>query len=190
MDISKLENELETEVSNFVGISDDTSDEYKAALNTVHKLNQIVASQEELNLKKEKNISDDKYRDAQLKFEKQKHKDELLERDKDRQLDRERMNQQHQERMEELKVNRIKAENERTILEEQKKKSSKEFKLSLLKEGLLFFGKCAIVGGIIVVNMYAHANELRFERVENGIVPPRCKGYDATMNKMAEVFIK
>ena len=180
MDTSKLEKELETEVDNFVGISDDTSDEYKAALNTVHKLNQVVTSQVDLNLKKEKQDSDDKFRNEQLKFEKRKHKDDLDERQKDR----------HREKMEELKINRLKAENEAKVLDEQKKKSSREFKVTLVKEGLMFLGKVTAVGGILAVSMLAHANELHFERVENGIVPSRCKGYDATMNKMAEVFIK
>lgn len=190
MDTSKLEKELVTEIDNFVGISDDTSDEYKTTLNTVHKLNQIVTSQEDLNLRKEKQDSDNKFRDEQLKFEKRKHKDELDERQKDRILDETREENRHREKMEELRINRLKAENEAKVLEEQKKKSSHEFRVILVKEGLLFLGKCAAVGGIIAVNMLAHANELHFERVENNIVPPRCKGYDATMNKMAEVFIK
>lgn len=190
MDTSKLTKELETEVDNFVGISDDTSDEYKAALNTVQRLNQVVISQEDLNLKKIKVLSDDKFRDEQLKFEKKKHKDDLDERQKDRDLDETRERNRHQEKMEELKINRLKAENEAKVLDEQKKKSSREFKVTLVKEGLIFLGKVAAVGGILAVNMLAHANELHFERVENGIVPSRCKGYDATMNKMAEVFIK
>lgn len=190
MDTSKLEKELETEVDNFVGISDDTSDEYKAALNTVQRLNQIVTSQEDLNLKKEKQDSDDKFRNEQLKFEKKKHKDDLDERQKDRDLDETRERNRHQEKMEELRINRLKTENESKVLDEQKKKSSREFKMMLVKEGLLFLGKTVAVGGIIVANLFAHANELHFERVENGIVPSRCKGYDATMNKMAEVFIK
>lgn len=190
MDTSDLVKELETEVSNFTGISDDTSDEYKAALNSVHKLNQIVATQEDLRLKEDKQNKDELFRRDQLKFEKRKHADEMAQKDKDRILDEKKLEHQHQERMEELRINRVKAENEQKILEEQKKKSSRDFKLMMIKEGLLFVGKVACVTGIIVCNMYAHANELHFERVENGIVPPRCKGYDATMNKMAEVFMK
>lgn len=190
VDTSKLTKELVTEVDNLTGISDDTSDEYKVTINNVHKLNQVVTSQEDLRLREEKQNKDEVFRRDQLKFDKKKHTDEMDQRDKDRDLDRDRMEYQHQERMEEIKVNRIKAENEKTILEEQKKKSSREFKLAMVKEGLLFFGKAACVTGIIVANMYAHANELHFERVENGIVPARCKGYDATMNKMAEVFLK
>lgn len=190
MDTSELRKELETEVSNFVGISDDTSDEYKTALNNVHKINQVVISQEDLNLKEDKQNKDEIFRRDQLKFDKKKHADEMDQKNKDRTLDEKRMEYQHQERMEELKTNRIKAENEKKVLEEQTKRSSREFKLGMLKEGLLFLGKVSCVAGIMVANMYAHANELRFERVENGILPARCKGYDATMNKMAEVFMK
>ena len=190
MDTSILLKELENEVSNLKGEQDDTSDEYKRYINNVHKLNQIVTSQEDLRLKEDKQNADEKFRRAQLKFEKDKHEDEMSQRDKDRDIDRERMNNQHAERMEELKINRIKAENEQKILDEQKKKASREFKLLMAKEGLLFVGKVACVAGILVCNMYAHANELHFERVENNILPPRCKGYDATMNKMAEAFMK
>lgn len=190
MDTSKLINELETEVDNLIGESDDSSDEYKRYINNVHKLSQVVSTQEDLRLREDKQNKDEKFRRDQLKFDKQKHADDIYQKEQDRILDHDRMEYQHAERMEELKINRIKAENEKTILEEQKKKSSREFKLGILKESLIFTAKIACIGAIVVVNMYAHANELHFERVENGIVPARCKGYDATMNKMAEVFMK
>lgn len=190
MDTSDLRKELVTEVSNLRGISDDTSDEYRHTVNNVSKLNQVVTSQEDLRIKEDKQNKDEVFRRDQLKFDKKKHTDDMNQRDKDRVLDEKRMEYQHQERMEEIKVNRIKAENEKVILEEQKKKSSREFKIAIAKETLLFLAKTACVTGILIVNMYAHANELHFERVENNIVPARCKGYDATMNKMAEVFLK
>lgn len=190
MDTEKLAKELEIEVGNLRGISDDTSDEYKRTINNVHKLSQVVSQQDDLNLKREKNISDDKYRNSQLRFEKKKHEDELSEREADRELDRERMNQQHQERMEELKINRIKAENEKTVLEQQKKKSTREFWLGIAKEVGFFSAKVGCTALIVGLNLKLHANEIYLERHENGIISNKCKVYAANMDKMAEGFMR
>lgn len=190
MDTAELKHELEVECSNLIGIDDDTSDEYKKTINNVHKLSQVVSQQEDLNLKKEKNDSDNKYRDAQLKFEKKKHADEMSERQADRDLDRERMEQQHRERMAELKINQIKAENEQAILEQQKKKSSREFWLNLAEKVFIFGAKAFGTYLIVRTNVRLHANEIYCERHDNGMVPNKCKVYAANMDKMAEGFMK
>lgn len=197
MDTSKLAKELEIEVDNLVGISDDTSDEYKKAINNVNKLSQVVSQQEDLNLKREKNSDDDKYRNSQLNFEKRKWKDELVEREKDRQLNREKldlerdkMEFQHAERMEELKIEHIKAENEKTILEQQKKKSSKEFWLNVLGKVGLTIIKVGGTALIVYANVKLHANEIYLERKDNAIIPNKCKVYSSNMDRLAEGFLK
>lgn len=197
MDTSKLAKELGIEVDNLVGISDDTSDEYKKAINNVHKLSQVVSQQEDLNLKREKNSDDDKYRNSQLNFEKKKWKDELVEREKDRQLnrdklylERDKMEFQHAERMEELKINRIKAENEKAILEQQKKKSSKEFWLNVLGKVGLTIIKVGGTALIVYANVKLHANEIYLERKDNAIIPNKCKVYSGNMDRLAEGFLK
>lgn len=197
MDTSKLAKELGIEVDNLVGISDDTSDEYKKAINNVHKLSQVVSQQEDLNLKREKNADDDKYRNSQLNFEKRKWKDELVEREKDRQLnrdkldlERDRMEFQHAERMEELKIEHIKAENEKTVLEQQKKKSSKEFWLNVLGKVGLTIIKVGGTALIVYANVKLHANEIYLERKDNAIIPNKCKVYSSNMDRLAEGFLK
>lgn len=197
MDTSKLAKELGIEVDNLVGISDDTSDEYKKAINNVHKLSQVVSQQEDLNLKREKNADDDKYRNSQLNFEKRKWKDELVEREKDRQLnrdkldlERDRMEFQHAERMEELKIEHIKAENEKAVLEQQKKKSSKEFWLNVLGKVGLTIIKVGGTALIVYANVKLHANEIYLERKDNAIIPNRCKVYSSNMDRLAEGFLK
>lgn len=197
MDTSKLAKELGIEVDNLVGISDDTSDEYKKAINNVHKLSQVVSQQEDLNLKREKNSDDDKYRNSQLNFEKRKWKDELVEREKDRQLnrdkldlERDRMEFQHAERMEELKIEHIKAENEKTMLEQQKKKSSKEFWLNVLGKVGLTIIKVGGTALIVYANVKLHANEIYLERKDNAIIPNKCKVYSSNMDRLAEGFLK
>lgn len=204
MDTSKLAKELGIEVDNLVGISDDTSDEYKKAINNVHKLSQVVSQQEDLNLKREKNSDDDKYRNSQLNFEKRKWKEELLEREKDRverekdrqlnreklDLERDKMDFQHAERMEELKIEHIKAENEKTILEQQKKKSSKEFWLNVLGKVGLTIIKVGGTALIVYANVKLHANEIYLERKDNAIIPNRCKVYSSNMDRLAEGFLK
>lgn len=197
MDTSKLAKELGIEVDNLVGISDDTSDEYKKAINNVHKLSQVVSQQEDLNLKREKNSDDDKYRNSQLNFEKKKWKDELVEREKDRQLnrdkldlERDRMEFQHAERMEELKIEHIKAENEKTMLEQQKKKSSKEFWLNVLGKVGLTIIKVGGTALIVYANVKLHANEIYLERKDNAIIPNKCKVYSSNMDRLAEGFLK
>lgn len=197
MDTSKLAKELGIEVDNLVGISDDTSDEYKKAINNVSKLSQVVSQQEDLNLKREKNSDDDKYRNSQLNFEKRKWKDELVEREKDRQLNREKldlerdkMEFQHMERMEELKIEHIKAENEKTVLEQQKKKSSKEFWLNVLGKVGLTIIKVGGTALIVYANVKLHANEIYLERKDNAIIPNRCKVYSSNMDRLAEGFLK
>lgn len=197
MDTSKLAKELGIEVDNLVGISDDTSDEYKKAINNVHKLSQVVSQQEDLNLKREKNADDDKYRNSQLNFEKRKWKDELVEREKDRQLnrdkldlERDRMEFQHAERMEELKIEHIKAENEKAVLEQQKKKSSKEFWLNVLGKVGLTIIKVGGTALIVYANVKLHANEIYLERKDNAIIPNKCKVYSSNMDRLAEGFLK
>lgn len=197
MDTSKLAKELGIEVDNLVGISDDTSDEYKKAINNVHKLSQVVSQQEDLNLKRDKNSDDDKYRNSQLNFEKRKWKDELVEREKDRQLnrdkldlERDRMEFQHAERMEELKIEHIKAENEKAVLEQQKKKSSKEFWLNVLGKVGLTIIKVGGTALIVYANVKLHANEIYLERKDNAIIPNKCKVYSSNMDRLAEGFLK
>lgn len=197
MDTSGLAKELGIEVDNLIGISDDTSDEYKKAINNVSKLSQVVSQQENLNLTREKNANDDKYRNSQLNFEKRKWKDELVEREKDRQLnrdkldlERDKMEFQHAERMEELKIEHIKAENEKTVLEQQKKKSSKEFWLNVLGKVGLTIIKVGGTALIVYANVKLHANEIYLERKDNAIIPNRCKVYSSNMDRLAEGFLK
>ena len=201
--MSKINKEnLDLEVNNIVdglGVSgvDSETKEYTVRVNNAVKLQQMSNAIDEHELKVSRDIFDRKIREDQInldikKFEQDvKNKEnDILERKLDRELDERKLEYQHQERMAEIEVNRIKAENEKKILEQNQIKSEREFKLNRLRDWLMFGGKALLFFGVVGLNVLMHKDEIRLEREDHGIVPSRCKGYDAVMNKAAEVVLK
>ena len=191
MDENVVRDEVETILRNLdLDNLDETTKEYSLAVTNVSKLHGILMNEEDLELKKSRNKFDEDIRTQQLEFEKKKWRKDIEQKILDRELDRQRLEQQHQERMAEIEVNRIKAENEKVILEQNQTKEERKFKSERRRDWLIFGGKALMLFTIVGLNVLMHKDELRFEREENGIVPQRCKTYDAVMNKAAEAVLK
>ena len=174
MDAEKIVNEMETIVSNLDG-EDETSDDYKKMVQTIARLQDIEIKDKDFKLKKERNDFDEDLRVKQFELEKKKFK-----------LDRDRMMSQHEERMAEIEVNRIKAENEKEILKQNQEKAEKQFKETKRKDILMFCAKALGLFTIVGINVLMHKDELYYERAENGLVPQRCKTYDAVVGRLSE----
>lgn len=193
MDISGIQNELDTIVSNMVqdlDNLDETTKEYSVMVNNISKLQTIIISEKDSSLKEQRNTFDEDIRNRQLKLEKDKFKAEQFNKAADREIELTKITKQHEEKMAEIKLNTIKAENEKKILEQNAIKAEREFKLTRTREWLMFGGKLLMLGTIVGINLLMHRDELNFERKENGIVPKRCNGYDAIINKASEIVMK
>lgn len=197
MDKDFLEQEVGDVLTNLEAkLNDETSDEYARAVVNVTRLHKILSDERDYKLKESRNKFDEETRKDQLEldknkfeFEKRKFEQECDDKSKDRDLDSKRIDYQHEERMAEIKVNQIKAENERTILEQNQIKSEREFKASRRRDWIILGSK--IFTGLLLtsVAVLMHKDEIRFERDENGIVPQRCKTYDAIVNKASEMVL-
>lgn len=200
MDKSGIKQEVDAiliNLENNLDSLDESSKEYSQAVNNASKLQQMIINEEDLELKKSRNAFDESIRKKQitiekdkLAFERDKFNYECNSKELDRELERERLNNQHIERMAEIEVNRIKAENEKTILIQNQIKAEKEFKANRRRDWLIFGGKTLSLFLIVGINVLMHRDELIFERDDNGIVPSRCKTYDAVVNKAAETVLK
>ncbi len=203
MDKDNIVGEINGIVAN-LDAEDETSKEYTIMVNNMSKLHQIMVNDQEFDLKKDQKEFEQGIRKDQLDLDKRKHKlekdrlqldREKFEEDKlrdamNRDIEKTRLNNQHIEKMAEIEVNRIKAENEKKILEQGQIKSEREFKANRRRDWLTFGGKALMLFMIVGVNVLMHKDELRFERDENGIIPQRCKTYDAITNKAAEMVMK
>jgi len=203
MDKDNIVGEINGIVTN-LDIEDERSKEYTIMVNNMSKLHQIMVNDQEFDLKKDQKEFEQGIRKDQLDLDKRKHKlekdrlqldREKFEEDKlrdemNRDIEKTRLNNQHIEKMAEIEVNRIKAENEKKILEQGQIKSEREFKANRRRDWLTFGGKALMLFMIVGVNVLMHKDELRFERDENGIIPQRCKTYDAITNKAAEMVMK
>ena len=203
MDKDNIVGEINGIVAN-LDIEDERSKEYTIMVNNMSKLHQIMVNDQEFDLKKDQKEFEQGIRKDQLDLDKRKHKlekdrlqldREKFEEDKlrdamNRDIEKTRLNNQHIEKMAEIEVNRIKAENEKKILEQGQIKSEREFKANRRRDWLTFGGKALMLFMIVGVNVLMHKDELRFERDENGIIPQRCKTYDAITNKAAEMVMK
>ena len=203
MDKDNIVDEINGIVAN-LDVEDERSKEYTIMVNNMSKLHQIMVNDQEFDLKKDQKEFEQGIRKDQLELDKKKLKLEKdkaqLEREKfeedklknamDHDIEETRINNQHIERMAEIEVNRIKAENEKKILEQAQIKSEREFKANRRRDWLTFGGKALMLFMIVGVNVLMHKDELRFERDENGIIPQRCKTYDAITNKAAEMVMK
>lgn len=196
MDKSIVEQGLSNTISK-LETEDTKSKEYSQLVNNATKLQGMLINDEELELKKSRAIVDEALRreelglnEKKLKFEKTKFEADQEEKKLDREVEIQRMNNQHEEKMAEIEVNRIKAINEKTILEQNQVKADREFKANRRRDWLIFGGKALLFGTSIVLSVCMHKDELRFERDENGIIPKPCKTYDDTVTKMSEMIMK
>lgn len=187
MDKSLIEQEVEVILTNFehdLDEQDETTKEYGVTVNNISKLHNVLVNEKDIALKEKRNAFDEEIRREQLDLDKKKFKNDVKQKELDRELEKLRLDNQHQERMAELRVNEKKADNERIILEQNQKKAEQEFKANRRRDyiilgtkGLLFIGGMIFYGKII-------KDEIKFERVENGISTPRIKEGNSMLDKI------
>lgn len=178
MDKQKITKEVNQLIDNLDG-EDERTKEYQSIITNAKILHQIECNQDELDLKKSRDDFDRKFRLKQFNFEKKKFENDIV-----------KMNQQHDERMAEIEVNRIKAENEKTILKQNQMKLDHEFKSKARHDrfelGVKIFG----IGVLCFVTIWMYNDTVQFERVENGILPKKATGFTSTIGRVFETIIR
>lgn len=196
MDKSIIEQELDNVIAT-LDVEDERTKEYSTAVNNATRLHNMLTNEEDLELKKQRGVLDEELRRKQqdldeqkFGWEKLKWKADIEQKELDREVEKERINNQHEERMAEIRVNQLKAENEKSVLEQNKIKSEREFKSNRRRDWLMFGGKVLLFGTSVVLSVCMHKDELRYERDEHGIIPNKCKKYDDVVTKMSETILK
>ena len=187
MDKSLIEQEVEVVLSNLehdLDDQDESTKEYGLTVNNIAKLHNILVNEKDIALKEKRNTFDENIRNEQLNLDKKKFRNDVKQKELDRELEKIKIDNQHQERMAELEVNKIKAKNESMILEQNQKKAENEFNANRRRDYIILGTKIILfIGGMIFYGKIIK-NELRFERVENGIITPRIKEGNSMLNKI------
>ncbi len=174
-------------------LTDETKEEYTRAVDNMSKLHNISIKERETDLK-----------ESQAEFEKEKYIDSLKEKEENRKIEKEKINlerekidlerekirNQHIERLEENEINRIKAENEQRMLKLNQIKAEQEFKVKKRNDWIIFGLKFVGIATVVGVNAALCLNELKLERIENGLIPKPCKTYDSNIAKQAEILYR
>lgn len=183
MDRKALNDEVSNLIANLPN-EDETTKEYAQTVNAIVKLSEVSNKDRESDLKESRDDFDRKFRKSQLNFEKTKHSDDMEEKRLSREFEEKRLEYQHEETMARLNIEEIKAKNEETILKQNQEKAEKEFKSNRLKDILIFGGKVIMIGTIAIVYIKLSKDEMRLERVDMGILPPRSKNSNSMIGKL------
>ena len=183
MDRTALDEEVITLISNLNG-GDETTKEYAQTVNAIVKLSDVSNKDKESELKESRDEFDRKIREKQLKLETKKHEDDIEEKRLSRELESKRLDYQHEENMRRIEVEELKSKNEETILKQNQSKAEKEYKTGLLKDILVFSGKVIMISTIALVYIKLSKDEMKLERIDMGIIPPRCKTSNSMISKL------
>jgi len=188
---------LELEVEDILRVNqqsledkDDTTKEYTISINNVSKLHQILTNERDYELKKEKNLVENNIAKRKMTLAERQFDADQRNKVADRKIEEKKLDQQHAERMAELRVNQTKADNEKTILEQNQVKSKREFIFNIVKEVGKTVGKVACGIALLGFSIWVYKDESKFEREENGISTPRMKNSESTLRDMMKSAIK
>lgn len=170
-----------------------TEDDYTKGANNIVKLHKCYQDEVASDLAEKK-----------LRFEKDKYKEDINQKKLDRRLEgvklnteRQKIANQHNERMAELEVlqakeenERLKLENENLMLKKQIEDNERNYKSAKRRDICMTIGKIVGITAIAAINLWAYFDGIKFERIENGILPQKVKGYSSNLLKSQELIMK